>query len=395
MFKRMQAMQMQALHCFQTIGPDQHEYRAIIALHNTHLGPALGGCRCLTYANEQLAFDDAMRLAQGMSYKAALANIPQGGGKAVIILPNNIPTEQIDRQFLFTWFGQCVEQLKGQYITAMDVGTQVTDMDVVAHQTRHVASASNIGDPASSTADGVIEGIKAALDFYFSQPKSTFSSTDEPLRDSSNCFSGRTFAVQGLGHVGWRVAQALNHLGGDVMAADPDVEKCAQAKALGIKIVSVDEILLQSCDVLVPCALGGVIHADNVKELRCNIIAGSANNQLADNTIAEVLDQRNILYAPDYVINAGGLIFASMQYNAQNNNIENIDDKIRQKISEIYSTLISIFKQAKNSNKNINQVANELALQRINTVQGAPHSSSGNVKGDGKGDAKGGIYDAA
>jgi leucine dehydrogenase len=399
MFKRMQSMQMQALHCFQTTGPDQHEYRAIIALHNTHLGPALGGCRCLTYANEQLAFDDAMRLAQGMSYKAALANIPQGGGKAVILLPNNISLEQINRQFLFTWFGQCVEQLKGQYITAMDVGTQVTDMDAVADQTRHVASASNIGDPASSTADGVIEGIKAALDFYFDQPRSTYASTDKIPEGSSNYFSGRTFAVQGLGHVGWRVAQTLHHLGGDVIVADPDVEKCAQATALGIKIVSVDEILLQSCDVLVPCALGGAIHADNVRELRCNIIAGSANNQLADNTIAEVLDQRNILYAPDYIINAGGLIFASMQYNAQNNSVEsrsenvdgNINDKISQKISEIYSTLMSIFKQAKTSNKNINQVANELALQRINTDQGATLSSSGDVKGS----AKGGIYDAA
>lgn len=383
MFKRMQSMQMQAVHCFQTIGPDQHEYRAIIALHNTHLGPALGGCRCLEYANESLAFDDAMRLAQGMSYKAALANIPQGGGKAVILLPNNVAPEQINRQFLFSWFGQCVKQLKGQYITAMDVGTQVADMDTVALQTRHVASASNIGDPASATAEGVIEGIKAAIDFYFNYLESNSDSKDTSQGSSINIFSGKTFSIQGLGHVGWRVAKALHYLGGDVIAADPDAGKCSQAEALGIKIVTTDEILVQSCDVLVPCALGGVIHANNVRDLHCKIIAGSANNQLADDGIAEILDQREILYTPDYVINSGGLIFASMQYNAQNQTVENIDDKISQKISEIYSTLMAIFQQAKASDKNINQVANDLAQQRLNTTD--------EMKPMGKGD----VYDAA
>lgn len=383
MFKRMQSMQMQAVHCFQTTGPDLHEYRAIIALHNTHLGPALGGCRCLEYANESLAFDDAMRLAQGMSYKAALANIPQGGGKAVILLPNNVAPAQIDRQFLFSWFGQCVKQLKGQYITAMDVGTQVADMDTVALQTRHVASASNIGDPASATAEGVIEGIKAAIDFYFNYLENNNDSKDTNQGGSRNIFSGKTFAIQGLGHVGWRVAKALHYLGGDVIAADPDAEKCSQAEALGIKIVTTDEILVQPCDVLVPCALGRVIHADNVRDLHCKIIAGSANNQLADDGIAEILDQREILYSPDYVINSGGLIFASMQYNAQNQTVENIDDKISQKISEIYSTLMAIFLQAKASDKNINQVANELAQQRLSTTD--------EMKQMGKGD----VYDAA
>ncbi|MEH6447089.1 MAG: Glu/Leu/Phe/Val dehydrogenase dimerization domain-containing protein [Oleispira sp.] len=379
MFKRMQSMQMQAVHCFQTMGPDQHEYRAIIALHNTHLGPALGGCRCLEYANEQLAFDDAMRLAQGMSYKAALANIPQGGGKSVILLPNNVAPEQINRQFLFTWFGQCVEQLQGQYITAMDVGTQVADMDTVAQQTRHVASASNIGDPASATADGVIAGIKAAIDSYFNNLENTHYAKVKSHALTQNIFSEKTFAVQGLGHVGWRVAKALHYLGGRVIAADPDVEKCLQAEALGIKIVPTDKILIQPCDVLVPCALGGIIHADNVRDLRCKIIAGSANNQLADNEVAEVLDKRGILYTPDYVINAGGLIFASMQYNAQGQSVEDINDKVSQKIAEIYSTLSAIFQQAKASQKNVNQVANELAQQRIRSIDGVVKPSKGDV----------------
>ena len=377
MFKRMQAMQMQALHCFRTISPDQHEYRAIIALHNTHLGPALGGCRCLTYANEQLAFDDVMRLAQGMSYKAALANVAQGGGKAVILLPNNVAADKIDRQFLFSWFGQCVEQLQGQYITAMDVGTQVADMDVVAKHTCHVASASNIGDPADATAEGVIVGIKAALDFYFNAA----ISNDERPDTSLSIFVGKTFAIQGLGHVGWRVAQALIQLGADVIAADPDEEKCNLAKTLAINIVSTDEILTQSCDVLVPCALGGVIHANNVNDLRCKIIAGSANNQLADDDIAEVLAQRHILYAPDYVINAGGLIFASVHYQAKNNPRGNVQitDEISQKIHEIYPTLNAIFQHAKASGNNINQVANELAQQRLTSAESINVASKGDV----------------
>jgi leucine dehydrogenase len=358
MFKRMQSMQMQAVHCFQTIGPDQHEYRAIIALHNTNLGPALGGCRCLHYAHEQLAFDDAMRLAQGMSYKAALANVPQGGGKAVIILPSHVAVEDIDRQFVFTWFGQCVAQLNGQYITAMDVGTQVSDMDVIAQQTRHVASASNIGDPAEATAHGVMAGIKAALNFQF----------------KSSDITGKRFAVQGLGHVGWRLAKELLHSGGSIVAADPDEGKCWQAQALGMDVVGVDEILTQTCDVLVPCALGGIIHEDMVGQLRCKIIAGSANNQLANDDIAEQLNQLNILYTPDYIINAGGLIFASMRHNNQN-----IDGLINQKIEDIYHTLMDIFQQAKASAKNINQVANELALKRLEQKTQDVSSSEGAV----------------
>ena len=362
MFKRMQSMQMQAVHCFQTIGPDQLEYRAIIAIHNTHLGPALGGCRCLHYAHEQLALDDAMRLAQGMSYKAALANVQQGGGKSVILLPCNVAVTAIDREFLFNWFGQCVEQLQGQYITAMDVGTQVSDMDVIAQQTRHVASASNIGDPAEATAQGVMAGINAALEFNFGYAE----------------VRGKCFAVQGLGHVGWRVATQLLQLGGRVIAADFDEDKNRQAQALGIEVVSVDEILMQSCDVLVPCALGGVIHEGIVQQLRCKIIAGSANNQLAHDDIAQQLSKQNILYAPDYIINAGGLIFASIHhFNSQQHYIKTrveIDALIKQKIDGIHCTLMEVFQQAKYQNKNINQVANDIALKRL--AEGAESSIS-------------------
>ena len=370
MFKRMQSMQMQAVHCFRIVSPNQHEYRAIIALHNTNLGPALGGCRCLHYRHEQLAFDDAMRLAQGMSYKAALANVEQGGGKSVILLPSNVDLGDIEREFLFTWFGQCVESLAGQYITAMDVGTQVSDMDVVARETRHVASASNIGDPAESTALGVMVGIRAALDFNSSE------------NIMNTAIRGKTFAIQGLGHVGWRVAKQLLNQGGKVIAADPDEEKCWQAQALGMEVVGINNILTQECDVLVPCALGGIINDDSALNLRCKILAGSANNQLSHDGIAEILNNRNILYAPDYIINAGGLIFAAMQY-AQQGDRSLLELKIKQKIEGIYDTLIEIFKQAQSENKNINEVANALAVSRLE------------CKHEIKRPNKGAVYDAA
>jgi leucine dehydrogenase len=325
-----------------------------------------------------------------MSFKAALANVPQGGGKAVILLPKNISPEDIEREFLFTWFGQCVEQLKGQYITAMDVGTQVSDMDTIAKQTSHVASASNIGDPADATAEGVIEGIKAALVFYFDDSQYVAEKTL-----GKSVFEGRAFAIQGLGHVGWRVAQALINFGGKVVAADPDQEKCLQAQSLGINVVSTDDILTQPCDVLVPCALGGIIDSENVSKLNCRIIAGSANNQLAEDSVAESLQQRGILYAPDYIINAGGLIFASMQYNAKKSLLENSNEQVNleimKKIGEIFHTLISIFQQAKDSGKNINQVANELAQQRLALGEGSLDKESLDKKSLDKGE----VYHAA
>lgn len=358
MFKRMQSMRMQAVHCFQTVGPDQHEYRAIVAIHNTHLGPALGGCRCLHYSHEQHAFDDAMRLAQGMSYKAALANMSQGGGKSVILLPKHVELADIDRNFLFTWFGRCVDSLQGQYITAMDVGTQVSDMDIISRQTRHVASASNIGDPAESTAQGVMAGIRAALKFhYFHHMK-------------GSGIKGKTFAIQGLGHVGGRIAKQLLMLGGHVIAADPNEELCQQGQALGMSIVNIDSILTQPCDVLVPCALGGIINDDNVMKLNCEIVAGSANNQLAKNAIAERLRLREILYAPDYIINAGGLIFAAMRYAERTDKRilnKNVEQNIEQKIEGIFDTLTEVFQQAESEKLNVNEVANSLAIKRLTT----------------------------
>jgi len=329
MFNRMQSLQMQGVHCFQ-----YKSFRAVIAIHNTFLGPALGGCRCLHYSNENLAFDDAMRLARGMSYKAALANVPHGGGKAVILLPK----EDFDRNELFHWFGDCVELLKGQYITAMDAGTQVGDMDRIAERTDYVASASNIGDPAPYTAAGVFKGIEAALQFRLQQE----------LLNSS-------VAVQGLGHVGLKLVEMLINAGAKVIAADPDTVKCQQANKLGADIVSTEQIVAQPVDVFSPCALGGAINADTLPLLNCTVIAGSANNQLASDDMGSALFEKGILYAPDYVINSGGLIYAASRYHHDEETL------YLNKINSIGDTLIQLFEVADKEQQAVEKIADKTA----------------------------------
>ncbi|KZZ50229.1 amino acid dehydrogenase, partial [Thalassolituus sp. HI0120] len=239
------------------------------------------------YSSEQAALNDAMRLAQGMSYKAALADIPHGGGKSVIIEPR----QPYDRKALFRWFAGCVDSLNGRYITAMDAGTQVADMDLMVNRTQHVASHSAIGDPSPYTAQGVLNGIRAALEFRLHRE----------IRDAS-------IAIQGLGHVGLELARLLIRSGAKVWVTDPNVQACHKAAEMGATVVELDDIYRLPVDVFAPCALGAVINAQTLPLLNCKIIAGCANNQLADNTMGESLVARDILYAPDFVINAGGLI---------------------------------------------------------------------------------------
>lgn len=332
MFKRMQSLQMQGVHCFQ-----YKSYRAIIAIHNTHLGPALGGCRCLHYDNENQAFEDAMRLARGMSYKAALANVAQGGGKSVILLPKALK-EPLDRQEMFSWFGDCVEQLQGHYITAMDSGTRVADMDVIAQRTQYVASASNIGDPAPYTAQGVLAGIEAALKYRYQKK-----------------VANSRIAIQGLGHVGMSLLKKLLALGADVVVADQDYKKCHEAKNLGATVVPPEYIVFAAVDVFSPCALGGVLTQDSINELQAPIVAGSANNQLAEDDLGDLLKAKGILYAPDYIINSGGLIYASSRYNHHSELI------LQQKISAISDTLTRLFYQAEQANCAVTKIADETA----------------------------------
>ena len=268
--------------------------RAIIAIHDTTLGPALGGCRMWSYASDQDALVDVLRLSKGMTYKAAAAGLKLGGGKAVII---GDPKKQ-KSEMLFRAFGKCVNALNGRYITAEDVGTDVNDMEFIRMETPYVTGVEPIhggsGDPSPFTAYGVLEGMKAAVEF----------------RLNKTTLKGVRVAIQGLGHVGFHLARYLLKEGAYVIATDIDAETCARAKAeLGVhEIVKPDEIFSVDCDVFAPCALGAIINDETVEKLKCKLVAGAANNQLKEQRHGDVLARRNILYTPDYVINAGGLI---------------------------------------------------------------------------------------
>ncbi len=330
MFSSMQNKSVQELHFCQ-----QGQLNAVIAIHNLHLGPALGGCRFLEYENEQQAITDALRLAKGMSYKAALARVPQGGGKAVILKPKG----HFDRQQLFKQFGQFIQTLSGRYITAMDSGTQVQDMDDIRSQTTFVSSSSNIGDPSPATAQGVALGMLSAVQFKMGQD-----------------LKGITVAIQGLGHVGMALAKHLHSSGAKLIVSDVDTQKIKWAKkAFDAHVVAVDDIYSQPCDVFSPCGLGAILNEQTIDQLKCSVIAGCANNQLAQDDIGQALHQNNILYVPDYVINSGGLIFASGRFRGLS------AEQITHEVFKLKDTLEKIFILAKNKNTATDQIANEMA----------------------------------
>ncbi|GAA6135235.1 Glu/Leu/Phe/Val dehydrogenase [Oceaniserpentilla sp. 4NH20-0058] len=332
MFSSMHAHSVQELHFCQ-----KESLNAVVALHNLRLGPALGGCRFIEYSSEQDAIEDAMRLAKGMTYKAALARVPHGGGKAVIMKPQG----EFDREHLFKLFGQFVETLGGRYISAMDSGTQVSDMDVMRAQTTFVSSSSNIGDPSPSTAYGMLLGVECAVRFKMNQS-----------------LSGVTVAIQGLGHVGFALADHLHKAGCKLIVCDVDEQKTQLAQQLfNAKVVSVDDIYSQVCDVYSPCGLGGAINAETVGKLNCKIIAGCANNQLAQDELALTLHDMGILYAPDYVINSGGLVFASSCFRGMGHK------EIEREIHKLKDTLNKIFVLSKQKNAPCNFIANEMAEQ--------------------------------
>lgn len=270
--------------------------KAIIAIHNTKLGPALGGCRFIEYPNTYAAIQDAMRLARGMSFKAASVNLPLGGGKSVIIKPKG----PFDRAQYMHQFGRFVNELNGRYITALDSGTELPDMDIIAEHTPYVASLSKYdGDPSPSTAKGILRGIQAAVAFKLGK---------ESLQ-------GIHVAIQGLGHVGFLLAKHLHELGATLTVAD--VSPAAVDRAVtqfGAKSVSSDQIHKVPCDVFAPCALGAIINDITISQLQTTIVAGAANNQLAHTYHGNKLHDKGILFAVDYVINAGGLIFAASKY---------------------------------------------------------------------------------
>ena len=266
-----------------------------VCLHSTRLGPAGGGTRMKVYGQPAEALEDAMRLSGAMTRKLAVAGLPFGGGKAVIAVPEIPSGEQ--RRALFLRYGELVAALGGTYRTSSDMNTNEADMDVIAERTRYVfgrsAGAGGSGNPAPPTAAGVLHGIRASLAYVF----------------GSADLNGRTVLVQGAGGVGSSLAERLAAAGATVLVTDIEVERArAVSGRVGGTAVPVEEIFESESDVYAPCAIGGVLSTETVPRLRCRIVAGSANNQLADPEAAELLRTRGILYAPDYVINGGGAI---------------------------------------------------------------------------------------
>lgn len=329
---------------------DKSGLRAIIAVHDTTLGPALGGCRFFPYVSESDALRDVLRLSRGMTYKAACAGLELGGGKAVIL---GDPRRQ-KSEALLRAFGQNVQALGGRYITAEDSGTSVADMDMIRKETTFVCGASahhgGSGDPSPVTAWGVFHGIRASLLDHFgsADPK------------------GRTVAVQGVGNVGHHLVRYLVEAGARCIVADIDPERIERARAAGAsEVFSVDRIHAVAADVFSPNAMGAVINDRTLPEIQAPIVAGGANNQLDDmSRHGDGLRARSILYAPDYVINAGGLInvYAELQHGPAQ---KAMDDAAR-----IFDTLRKVFAIAREHGITTAQASNRLAEDRIAAVAG-------------------------
>lgn len=356
---------------FEELGKKSHEQvvfcsdeasglKAIIAIHDTILGPALGGCRMYPYASEKEALTDVLRLSRGMTYKAAVSGLDLGGGKAVIIGdPKKMKTE-----LLFRAFGRFIEGLGGRYITAEDVGTTMQDMEWIRKETTNVVGISRSfggsGDPSPVTALGVFSGVRAAV--------------KEQLGKDS--LSGLRVAVQGVGHVGYYLVGHLVKAGCKVVVADVDAEAvkrtCTDHK---VESVSTDKIYDVDCDIFAPCAMGASVNESTIPRLKCSIIAGAANNQLLrDQQDAAMLQAKGILYAPDYVINAGGLINVSNELAGYN------QERALAQAETIYDILMNVFAIAKRENIPTFRAADELAMQRVQQLQRVRRTFTGTAR---------------
>lgn len=319
-------------------------YFGIIAIHNTTLGPALGGTRVWPYESTDAAIRDVLRLARGMTYKSAVAGLNLGGGKAIIIADS----KRADRESLFRAHGRFVESLGGRYITAEDVGTSPTDMEFVKRETRHVAGLLNLsGDPSPVTSYGVYVGMKAAA----------------KAKWGKDSLAGKTIAVQGAGKVAWYLMEHLKAEGARLVVTDIDKDKVRRAvDELGATAVATDAIFDVEADIFAPCALGGIINDDTLARLKCAVIAGGANNQLAETRHGHELEERGMLYAPDYVINGGGVInvYGELQGWTM--------DRAKRKAQEIYDTILRVFAIADRDGIPSFEAADRLAEERIRSV---------------------------
>ena len=323
--------------------------KGFIGIHDTTLGPSLGGCRIWNYKNEADAVWDVLRLSRGMTFKSAISGINLGGGKAVIISDNK---EQRTEKFWLK-FGEIVETLCGKYITAEDVGTSTQEISYIMQRTKHVAGKpiekGGTGDPSPFTAYGVFLGLKASV-------KEAFGTDD---------LSGRKVAVQGIGHVGGYLLEHLIDAGAKVYITDINQENLKKAALkTGAEVVGIDEIYDLDVDIYSPCALGATLNTDTINRLKCAVIAGAANNQLADENIhGHMLMDKGIIYAPDFLINAGGVINCYRE-------VKNLNEEETKKyIDDIYSKTLQIFARAKEDKVPTQEAAIRIAMDRINIAK--------------------------
>ena len=312
--------------------------KAIIAVHNTNLGPAIGGCRLFPYASFDDALFDVLRLSRGMSHKNAVAGLPHGGGKGVIIADPSMKTEA-----MFEAFGEAVNNLGGDYITAEDVNTTCADAMVMLRKTNHICGLPmNSGDPSPFTARGVWQGIKATAKVALG-------------RDD---LEGLTIAVQGLGKVGWDLCRLLNESGAKLIIANRSNKEMAE-KAIaefGAKIVATEEIYAQECDIFSPNAMGAILNPTTIPQLKCKAVAGGANNQILDDASGIALKQRGIFYAPDFVINGGGVINAAAEVDGPYNK-----EEVLKKVDNIYNSIEHILSESKKTGEPEGVIATRFA----------------------------------
>ena len=354
---------------FETLATTGHEevvfchnkdagLKAIIAIHNTVLGPALGGTRMWAYASEQEAVNDVLRLSRGMTYKAAVAGLNLGGGKAVIIGDPNTDKSEA----LFRAFGRFIASLNGRYITAEDVGIDVNDMEYVLKETEYVTGVHQVhggsGDPSPFTAYGTLQGLMATLNRKFGNEE----------------VGKYSYAVQGVGHVGFEFVKLLRDAGAKVFVTDinqQQVQRCVDE--YGCEAVGLDEIYDVDADVYSPCALGGTVNEKTIDRIKAQVICGAANNQLATDEIGDEITRRGVLYAPDYAVNAGGLMNVSIEFDGYNR------ERAMRMMRTIYYNLGKIYQIAERDGIPTYKAADRMAEERIATMGRIKLPHMGNV----------------
>jgi leucine dehydrogenase len=321
-------------------------YQGIIAIHSTVLGPAVGGTRHWHYASDQEALTDALRLARGMTYKSALAGLPCGGGKSIVLEPPASDGDAAARERLFHAHGRLVDTLNGQYITGEDVGTSPADMEYVLQETKYVAGLhGRSGDPSPKTARGVFRAMQAAAQH----------------RWGSSTLAGKMVAIQGCGHVGYYLAGELHRAGARLVVTDVDRARVDRVvKEYGAAAVEPDNIYSAEANIFAPCALGGILNDQTIPQLRAQLVVGGANNQLLEPRHGDLLEQRGILYAPDYAANAGGVINGCCQEMLGWDAARTLE-----KVDGIYDTLLKIFDMSKEAGIPTYRAADRLAEERL------------------------------